>query len=193
MHTPVQRRYSIFYSTEAAHVHHGQSVVASEYRQTRGWSAKQNSSARKKSSAGDMNPPAAAAPTGGADHASAPAPGYAPYPRLSPEDVPPPPPYHAATATPSAYGVNPYIASPAGAPAPAPKSASLHAPNLASSVADSVGPDFARSSQFFFPFLVFDVCRYDGLGERRAREDGKEGRGGGPQDRDSHRKLLAAL
>jgi hypothetical protein len=90
---------------------------------------------QKKTSAGDMNPP-----TGGADHASAPAPGHAPYPRLSPEDVapPPPPPYHAATATPSAYGGNPYIASPAGAPAPAPKSASLYAPNLASLVAESV-------------------------------------------------------
>ncbi|GJN30515.1 hypothetical protein PR202_gb18828 [Eleusine coracana subsp. coracana] len=70
-----------------------------------------------------MNPPASTAPTARADHASA-APGYAPYPRLSPEDVapPPPPPYHAATATPTAYGGNPYVASPAGASATAPKS-----------------------------------------------------------------------
>jgi hypothetical protein len=41
--------------------------------------------------------------------------------------------------------------------------------------------------------MVFVVCRYDGFGEGRARKDGEEGRGGGPQDRDPHWKLLAAL
>lgn len=76
-----------------------------------------------------MNPPAAAASAGGAAHAAAPGaapPEYAPYPRLSPEEVapPPPPPYHAATAAPTAYGANPYISSPAGGAATAPKRAS---------------------------------------------------------------------
>ncbi|KAL6649365.1 hypothetical protein ACP70R_013589 [Stipagrostis hirtigluma subsp. patula] len=83
-----------------------------------------------------MNPPAAAASPGGGDRAAAPAsvPGYAAYPTLSPQDVapPPPPPYHAATAAPPAYGGNPYVSSPAGGPAPAPK-------NTMDSVKDVLG------------------------------------------------------
>ena len=80
-----------------------------------------------------MNPPTAAASTGRADRATT-APEYAPYPRLSLEDVapPPPPPYHAATAAPPPYGGNPYVSFLAGGAATAPKSASPHTPNLAS-------------------------------------------------------------
>jgi hypothetical protein len=87
-----------------------------------------------------MNPPAAAASTAGGDRAAA-APEYAPYPRLSPEDVSPPPPpsYHAATAAPPPYGGNPYVSSPAGGTATAPKSASPRAPNLAPLAADPTG------------------------------------------------------
>jgi hypothetical protein len=103
-----------------------------------------------------MNPPAAAtAPTtSGPEYPSA-APGYAPYPRLSPEDVTPPPPYHAATATPSAYGGNPYVASPAGASASAPKSASPRDPNLASLAADSVEISHVPYGFFFVWCLLF--------------------------------------
>uniref|UniRef100_A0A0A9GGD9 GRAM domain-containing protein n=1 Tax=Arundo donax TaxID=35708 RepID=A0A0A9GGD9_ARUDO len=85
-----------------------------------------------------MNPPAEAASIGRADRAAAPAaaPEYAPYPRLSPEDVAPPPPpsYHAAAAAPPPYGSsgNPYVSSPAGGAATAPK-------NTMDSVKDVLG------------------------------------------------------
>jgi hypothetical protein len=144
---------------------------------------------------GDMNPPAAAASTGGADRAAA-APEYAPYPRLSPEDVapPPPPPYHAATGTapPPPYGGNPYVSSPAGGAATAPKSASLPRPK-SGSVGRRFGGNLDRRLIFWGAFVVSCFRRYDGLGEGRAREDGEEVRRGGPEDREHHRQLLAAL
>jgi hypothetical protein len=50
-----------------------------------------------------------------------------------------------------------------------------------------------RSLIFLGAFVWCVFCRYDGLGEGRAREDGEEVRRGGPEDREHHRQLLAAL
>jgi hypothetical protein len=56
-----------------------------------------------------------------------------------------------------------------------------------------IRPEFGS----FLPSLICSrvvwFCRYDGLREGRARQDGEEVWRGGPQDRDHHRQFLAAL
>jgi hypothetical protein len=136
-----------------------------------------------------MNPPAAVAPTGGADHASAPVPGYAPYPCLSPEDVAPPlpPPYHAATATPSAYGGNPYIASLVGASAECVPPRSKY-----SLVSRRFGPNFSRSSRaFFLSWCLTFADMMDSVKDVLRKMEKRVGEVA--RKTETHQKLLAAL